>query len=377
MRTLFLEYFYLKGNQGAIYAARTHINLFSKLSEEFTLVYPVKKGKEPEGIYTDKIKMIPVEDYRSKIRKFIDLCLGKVHRYHLDDSFFDRSKFDVVVFDSSAVSARLIKKFRSAGLRTITIHHNYQIEYLLGDCNKLLLLPTLLWTWIYERQSVRYSDLNLTLTSQDSELLRGHYDINAQFATLGVFDSQPQTYPCITKQERGHVFLSTGGLAAKQNEDSIIPFLKNCYPVLKEVDAFSQLIFAGRNPSKKLIKAINNAGATVIPSPQEMSPILVKGDYFLCPTDRGGGLKLKILDGLKYGMIVLTHEVSARGYEKMKELGALYSYNDIVSFRDSLEKAQKSKITHLQIQKIYVENFSFEKGVIRLKEILWNNSLLL
>lgn len=377
MKTLFIEFHYLKGNQGAIYAARTHVNLFAELSEEMTLIYPSKKDKEPEGIYKgEKMKMIPVVDKRSKLSKFIGLCFGKMHRFSINDEYLNPNKYDVVVFDTSDVSARLIKKFKKAGIRIITIHHNYQIELLKGDCNKLLLGQSLFWTNIYERQAVKYSDLNLTLTTQDSELLRKNYCKEANFATIGVFDYLRREYPQILKEQRHHHYLITGGLAAKQNEDSLLPWLEEFLPLLKETDPKAQLTIAGRSPSSKLIKKARDKGTEIIPSPKDMAPILLNGDYYICPTDRGGGLKLRIMDGLKYGMPVLTHKVSARGYESMIKAGVVFVYNDPESFVRSVSNMINVKRSSIFIQSLYIENYSFDTGVKRLKKILIENHFL-
>lgn len=378
MRTLFIEYHYLKGNQGAIYAARTHINLFAELSEEMTLIYPNKKGKEPEGILDlDRINMIPVDDKRNKFQKFVGLCFGKMHRYNYNRDIPDLNNYDVVVFDTSDVSSRLIKKVRKTkNLKIITIHHNYQIDFLWGNCRKLLLLPCLFWTRIYESEAVRESDLNISLTPQDAILLKKHYSPNANFSTLGVFDYQRKEYPQIDKKERGHNYLITGGLAAKQNEDSIIPWLKKYYPILKEIDNKANLTLAGRSPSQRLVEAVKKVGANIIPSPPDMNSILLNEDYYICPTDRGGGLKLRIMDGLKYGLPVLTHSVSARGYENMIEAGLIFSYNDEKSFVESLRKMIDTNIIQSEAQNMYSKYFSFENGLRTLSNILAINGFI-
>ena len=81
MKVLFICHSYLKGNNGGIYASKAYINAFAELSDEMTLLYPYKKGMEPEDIMDEKITMIPVEDTRSKIKKYLDLIRGHVHRY--------------------------------------------------------------------------------------------------------------------------------------------------------------------------------------------------------------------------------------------------------------------------------------------------------
>lgn len=370
MKTLILTFSYLNGNGGGIYASRTHINLFSRISEETTLMYPSLYGGEPEGIYCDRMHLVPVIDKRSKIKKFIDLCFGKMHRFSLDTSFINPHRFDTVVFDSSVVSARLIKKFRKVGIKTITIHHNYQIEYLKGDCPWYILPQSLFWTWIYERQAVVNSDLNLTLTTQDVDSLRNHYSKSAVFAVLGVFEYKQRDLEFVKERERGHHYVMTGGLSSVQTEASILRWLKDYYAILKREDPQMTLTIAGNNPSARLSNAIERKGIKLIPSPYDMRPILESSDYYICPIDCGGGLKLRNMDGLKYGLPVLTHIVSARGYEKVVSKGLLLQYTNQAEFAEGIRKLLCVRKTREEIQCSYSMLFSFEVGVDKLSKLL-------
>ncbi len=372
MRTLYIAYSYLNGNSGGIYATRTHINLFSRLSSEMTLLFPIKKNIPPQGIMTDGIKLIPFEDNNNKIIKFLRICFGIVHRFKLDKTYYDKEKYDIVVFDSSVVSSRLIKKFHNIGIKTITIHHNYQIEYLKGDEPIVTLLPNLFWTHIYERQAVLYSDLNITLTNQDMLLLKKHYNNNSKFGVLGVHEFLPSTKKTIiTNKDRSiNRYIITGGLSSKQTENSILLWIKNYYPIIKQEDPNSTLTIAGKNPSQRLSKEIKKAGIRLVPSPISMEPYLRDSDYYICPTDRGGGLKLRIMDGLKYGLPVLTHNVSARGYEDMKKEGILFIYNDQDSFRQGVRNLIISPINKEEVINIYNTYFCFESGIAKLKKLL-------
>lgn len=371
LKTLFITLSFLNGNGGGIYASRTHINLFSEISKSMTLLYPYKKGKESEGINVNKIEMIPIEDYRSKFKKGIDLCLGKVHRFiNIAKKYANPKLYNLVVFDSSVVSSGLISIFKECGIKTITIHHNYQIEYLLGDCSFITLIPNLFWTWIYERQAVKNSNLNITLTNQDCELLAKHYDKNAKYSVLGVFEYQRKDYPFVENRKRRNKFIITGSLATKQTEDSLILWINNYYPILKKIIPDSELTIAGRNPSEKLKDAIISAGIKLIASPPDMFSILIEHDYYICPTDRGGGLKLRIMDGFKAGLPVLSHNISARGYEKLIEEGILYQYDNIETFARGIQSLSEITFLHEEIQKKYISQYNFDKGIAKLRSII-------
>lgn len=375
MKTLFIAYTYIGGHGGGVYASRTHINLFAALSEKMTLVYPYKEGEEPHGLNESNIEMLPVSDARSNIRKFLDLLFGKVHRYKLNDYFFDKDRFDTVVFDNSVVSSRLIRRFNRAGIKTITIHHNYQIQYLLGDGSRLTLLPNLFWTRIYERQAVRNSTLNITLTKQDEELLKKYYGGKKPFAVLGVFEYQPCKPTEIPNESRQHRYVITGGLGSKQTEDSLLKWLDIYYPILKKMDSQAKLTIAGSNPSTKLSDAIQSKGIELMASPADMGPILQNADYYINPVDCGGGLKLRNMDGLKYGLPVLTHKVSLRGYEKVEARGVMFSYLSKEDFAVGITRLSDLDMSRKEIQDIYLDLYQFDNGVKRMKEILSQNGI--
>ena len=171
MRVLFVTYHYLHGHGGGIFGSRGFINAFSALSDELTLLYPVKGGATAEGL-SPAVRTIPVSSEKSSFRKFLDLLAGRIHRYF---GVFDRvlaaGDYDTVVFDSCYASFRLVGKARKAGCRTIVIHHNYQLEYVRDNYRFPLLLPMLYWTRKAECDTVRMCDLNLTVTQDDLALL--------------------------------------------------------------------------------------------------------------------------------------------------------------------------------------------------------------
>ena len=372
MKTLFITNTYLRGNSGGVYATKAYINAFAKVSDSMTLIYAMKEGMEPQDIIEEMVAMIPVWDNRSQGRKFLELCMGTVNRFQKKIfELINPSDYDTVVFNNSDVSSGLIKKFKALGLRTITIHHNYQIEYLKGDSSWINLLPNLFWTYIYEGAAVRDSDLNLTLTREDIDLLTKHYG-QARFDVIGVFEYKPFVERTLPETVRGHKYVITGWLGSKQTEDSLIPWINNYYPLLKEVDPQAELTIAGRDPSESLCELAEDNCIKIIPSPIDMQPILDAADYYICPTDRGGGLKLRNLDGLKSGLPVLTHVVSARGYEFMQNLGVVCSYDSETTFKEGVRKLLFCSKTRQRIICDYQDFYSLEAGTERLNNLLKN-----
>ena len=373
MKILFLTHHYLNEPGGGVYASSAYINTFADLADELVLLYPYSET-EPKFIST-KVKKIPVKNDKTKVMKYFDLLRGRVHRYY-DIAPQLKEKYDLVVFDTSVVSFRLVEFFKQRGIKTLCIHHNYQIEYFKDNClNILTKIPTLFWCKRYEGQAIRECDLNLVLTDSDRQSLVNFYHGNPKkIFKIGVFEYSPHQYKDKfdkSKKECPLTFVITGDLSSKQTEDSIIPWLRDYYPILEELLPDSKLIIAGRNPSSKIYDCCAlYKKVKIIPNPESMYDVLSMGDIYICPTSLGGGLKLRIMDGLRSGMTVISHAVSTRGYEDFMEKSYLLSYDNPETFRTAIKNVIESSCNRENIIDFYNSVFSYSAGLERVKYIL-------
>lgn len=373
MRTLFITHHYLSSPGGGTFASRAYINAFAELSDEMTLLYPVKEGEDTFKGINSRIRLVPVAYNLSKVVKLVRCIRGKVHRYFSTaPKYIQSGNFDTIVFDTSIVSYRLIAMAKQFGLRTIVIHHNFQYEYFRDNTHGLMKWLTLFWCHRYERQAVQQADINLTLTQADmASLVKvGGKETKKSFSVLGTFEYQ-RTEEKQPKMRNGiKNFVITGDLSGVQTYESLIPWINNLYAELKAVFSDSHLTIAGRNPNKQLVRLCQKKDISLIASPPSMEPILEAADCYICPTNLGSGIKLRILDGLKWGLPVVSHVVSARGYELMEEAGCLISYSDGPSFRTALIQLREKALDKEKVLAAYRNIFSLEAGCKRLKSIL-------
>lgn len=378
MRVIVVTHHYLDINGGGSFASRAYINAFASIAEETLLLYP-DNGNDITPYINSNIKKVGVRNRESSLGKLIDIYRGRINRF-VNILFCETERFkpDVIVFDNSRTSAGYIKQIKSLGIRVITIHHNYEMEYYKGT------KPHVLWRYPFlyymektEREAVRYSDLNLTLTQQDITLLQEHYDKQrqAKFEVIGVFEYKHNDVciidPRSDKVSDKPVFAITGSLASYQTEISLIPFLEEYYPLLLDLYPDSSLLIAGRNPSPRLISICQKyPSVELIPNPKDMSTIMQRADAYICPVSVGGGLKLRVMDGLKVGLPVLAHEVSSRGYDNFQKAGYLFIYRDKETFILEVKKLMQAKLNTNSILVAYSQNFLFEEGSKRLHAIL-------
>jgi spore coat polysaccharide biosynthesis predicted glycosyltransferase SpsG len=379
MKILIVTNHFLDSNGGGSFASRAFINSFAKIADECVLLYP-DNGNSIDK-YISRVKLIGIKNKKCKIGNLLDIYLGKINRFsEVIFSTIDEHNPDLIVFDNSRASAGYTKILKMLGRKVVTIHHNFEMEYYRGS------KPSVFWRYplLYfmkkaEKEAVLYSDLNLTLTPQDIELLQTHYDLSrkSHFYSVGVFEFQPNHVDDFSeiKQVGPIVFAITGNLSAKQTEISILPFFKNEYPRLQKRYPEAKVIIAGKNPGSNIrVICDKYKNIELIVNPVDMAVVINQADVYICPIAVGGGLKLRVMDGLKAGLPVVTHEVSARGYDVFKDQGVLFTYNSSGSFEAAVENVikayQSNEYKKNDIRALYNKEFSFDQGVIRLKGIL-------
>lgn len=373
MKTLFITHHYLTSNGGGAFASRAYINAFAELSDEMTLLYPVAKGEDVFNGINPNIELVPVSYSIARWKKAANLLSGKVHRYYeTAPGYIGSGNFDTVVFDTSVVSFRLIHLAKQQGLRTIVIHHNYQYEYFSDNTSGLLKPLTLFWCRKYEGEAVRFADLNLTLTQDDLTSLKEKYNaLTSEFHVLSTFEYCPRPVRSFDDANfKLSRFVITGNLSTMQTELSILPWLKDYYPIFREVFPQAELTIAGHNPGDKIVENCKQLNIRLIPSPKSMDSILMESDAYICPTSLGSGLKLRVMDGLSWGLPVISHKVSARGYEEFRDKEFLFDYDDTHSFRATLESLADKSFCKKKIHAAFNSVFSFNSGVARLRKIL-------
>ena len=373
MKILFVTQHYLDGKGGGTFASKAYINAFAKNATQMKLLYPIKKDEKQLKDIDESVSLCPVSYSKPKLCKLVDLIIGRVHRYyHIIPQLLKNEKFDVVVFDNSKTSYRLIDLVRRYGSKVIVIHHNFEYEYVRDNSTGILKALQLFWTKRYERDATLKSDLNLTLTKQDADLLCKAFNGNKNsFKLLGTFEFVPYVAKMIKNDgDSKNRFVITGNLSAMQTEHSLLKWLKDYYPILKDCFPSSSLTIAGKTPSQAIQKQCSNLGIRLISSPESMDDVLQDADFYICPTELGGGLKLRVMDGLRWGLPVVTHKVSARGYDLFEEKGILLSYSNKIEFKNALLTFSEMNIDKQKVIDMYQNIFSFAAGVKRVKELI-------
>lgn len=314
---------------------------------------------------------------RSRIERLMSIFTGYMNRYvSFTKELLSKhpNKYSLVVFDHSNIAGTLIDTVNSLKIKSVTIHHNYEKEYFSDNNHGFYKLFFLNHVIRWERKAYLKSDLNLFLTKQDLIKFQEVYGKGrGKCSVIGAFEYKnytiPTTYPKINDTL---TFVITGSLSNFQTTDAVSYFFSDLYSTLP---TDCKIIVAGRNPSAKVIELCNvHNNVELIPNPQNMDEVVSRADIYICATRIGGGLKLRVMDGLKNGLPVITHICSARGFDAFVGEPVFKIFSTSGEFKkgvfELITLCKSGDFNKCLIQNIYKKHFSFESGLERVKKSL-------
>jgi len=97
------------------------------------------------------------------------------------------------------------------------------------------------------------------------------------------------------------------------NYDGILYILESVFPKLKKRVPDAKLIVAGRNADKKILSLCIQDGVTFVGEVTSIDTLLSGCSYVLALVRIGGGIRLKVIESLAAGKIVISNVPSAEG----------------------------------------------------------------
>lgn len=367
------------GIGGGCFACRNYLQLFTTIfsNAAFDVCICEEYLEAKHEKEYPMVNFIPVKG-RSKINKYLIPFTGVLHRHNdVAKHLLSQNKYDYCIFDHNSIAGSIVGLCKKIGVKTIVLNHNFEYDYFRDNNSKmkcLLLLPQVKKN---EKKSYLGCDYNIFLTEEDKEQFAKVYGKSQTVSIVGGcfndknYVNNKQDNPPLHRS--GLHMVISGSMCNVQNLDGINYFLDELYPL---VPRDISIVFTGKNPSTSLITRINELSprVTLKANPQDIDSIVSQCDIFLCPARLGGGMKLRVMDGLRNGLPVLAHEVSARGYRDFEKKGILYRFTDKEDFFKKLmlivEELHDAKLSRDNIMITADEMFSFDAAVKKIKSYL-------
>jgi len=344
------------------------------------------------NIYPGKVDIIMPEEYvddrypnakgvpgRNIVKSILS---GSIHRYKAYVNHFliqNKKTYELCVISGGLYAGDMMDMIHNHGLKIIVIHINFEREYQLGNKS--------LWTlWGHcpffviqnERNAYLKADCNCFMSVEDQKSFMKYYgQVDVPSVIVGAYEYEK--FPddiFLPENSLLHKRIAiTGSLNTVQTVVGINDFRKNYYGIFRKICPDWTLLIAGRNPSTDIVdfKEEYTDNIELIPNPREMKGIIQNAYIYMCPTNVGGGIKLRVMDGLKNGRPILVHEVSARGYEPLFGYSFFQVYND----KQSFEKGLGYLVDYIDkgfnpnnIYNVYQKYYSFDAGTQHFKEAI-------
>lgn len=361
------------GVSGGCYACRNYLELFSELflQDKIDVLICSEYLQTPIISNFKNCKFIPVLP-RSKFSQYLSPITHILHRHQeLATKMLQQNHYDYCIFDHNSIAGSLVDLCKQKGIKTIVLNHNCELEYFKDNNSKLkniLLLPSVQKN---EKNAYLKCDYNIFLTEEDKELFKRLYGTSQTTSIIGGCFLRKEEIISETDSpfnDKLKIVIS-GTMGNVQNKDGILYFLNELYQHIPED---MEIILTGRKPSEEIInlcKLHNNI--QLIANPENILDIVEKCDIFVCPTKLGGGMKLRLIDGLRCGLPVISHKVSARGYSFFEKEGVVMSFESPEEFKNHVDSLIQ-KIKTREINKRYIKqqvkkHLGFQSALERIK----------
>ena len=315
---------------------------------------------------------------RTTLQAAVDFFRGYLHRAAPFVLAYIRQHpdmYDTVMISTGLFAGGITRELHRLHIRTIVLHHNFEPEYRIDSRSVLTLrgrTDRLVRYW--EKKGYEQADVNLFLTQQDKQRFEEEYGPRPNNYVSGVFEPTHQRQTVENKPYTDSAVI-TCALGDIQNQDPLLRFAETYEPVFQEALPDWHIELMGRNPSQAIHAMVaQHPGIHLTANPEDLRALASRSKIYLCPMDAGGGLKLRIMDGLRAGQPVLVHQRAARGYDCFFNTPFFYTYHDVESFRAGLTQivqyVQSDTYSRARVQKDYYNLFGLEAGIERLKAIL-------
>ena len=184
----------------------------------------------------------------------------------------------------------------------------------------------------FEKSMLNQYDFLIPITQRDGETYNRIGNTKTQFvAPTGIFVND---LPQKAMQREEHLSLfHLGALDWSPNQQGLLWFLDNCWEQLRKSHPGLQLFVAGRNAPQWFVDRIRIAGVQYVGEVPDAYEFMSQHSIMIVPLLAGGGMRIKILEGLSYGKVIVSTSIGAEGIsaENGKEMCIADTPNEFVS----------------------------------------------
>jgi len=228
------------------------------------------------------------------------------------------------------------------------------------------------WAKNYEKKHFSRAHNIIMISQADAE----HVKMNCPKSRVWVVSNGVDTkyYDCNSKQLKSeNTLLFTGVMSYRPNNESMIYFIHEILPLVRNQLKNVTLTIAGRDPTPELHKLANNIeGIRITGYVNDIRPYFDQCSVYIAPVISGAGLKNKILEAWAMSMPVVATPLSCEGIDAKDNHNVLLA-KTAKEFTDDILKLLSDSILRNKLAsngRITVENnYSWNSKAAALERI--------
>lgn len=233
-----------------------------------------------------------------------------------------RNDVDVVHVEGHYLLSLLPAKLRQ---RAVLVEHNVESNLLaqqLRACKSPRRLIELRRSWALTRwdeiRAWRAANSIVTVTEADKTAIEARLpDASVCVVPNGYdhLDKSRQRRPQGALGFDRADLVMVGNYAYQPSEDAALRLLTSVFPLILRQRPATTLTLVGNQPSARMRDAAADPRVTITGRVTDVGEWLTAASVFVCPLRVGGGIKVKIVEALAHGRVVVTTPIGAQGLE--------------------------------------------------------------
>jgi glycosyltransferase involved in cell wall biosynthesis len=304
-----------------------HITFLTLLSSETSIKWQEQANEychELVSVLWDETPKYTLAFYGELLRNLIFSRLPYAIEKYVSIFFKEKIKeldslnFDLLVCDFLATAVNLNRKTNTP---TLLFQHNIESEIWKRHYQSK---RTMLWRkyfWVqwkrmmeFEKNACARFDGVVTVSPHDSEILRSEFGLRNVLGDVPTGVDVDYFHPSNKSLKKGNHLVFIGSMDWLPNEDAVLYFTKEIYPLIKADVPDVRFTIAGRNPSGK-IRKLHSLDPTiqVTGTVNDIRPYMASASAIVVPLRIGGGTRIKIFEGMAMGIPIVSTSIGAEG----------------------------------------------------------------
>ena len=306
---------FFEANVGGHGAAEVTLSLYDS----------IKFRKKLFEIKKDNIFKI-LEKYKINIFENIFKLFKIIHLIIDTRKFLKNSKKKIVIIEGASwigYSFLTIKILKILDSNIFIIYHSHNIEYLLREKKNNFIISFL--SKILEKKVYQISDIGTAVSEIDQNILKKLYDVNSTIFYNGI-SKRKLKISLFKKNIPKDYIIYFGSYSFFPNKQAIDYIIKSIFPLIRKKHPNLKLVIVGKDLPHHIIKKNQDIYFYKNIKKEYLNFLILKSKFLLAPMFKATGTKLKIIETLMLGSIVITSKEGISGISLSKNISPPFIY---------------------------------------------------